>query len=345
MVAAVAALVVATTGGGFAWHHRQLQEAHGVPGDLPVGIASISVTGTGEIFKVLSNQGCTSPCSTVWKNDGSSWEKLATLQGSPQSPTDQVIRRIVMAPDGRNGWAWGESLYATLDGGATWSPITSGPWNRPYGIEDLDVGRTQVWVTAQTMATGRTLWHAPVGSDDWSQVHPPLVTMPGAGKVAPQHWMINSVLPDGRVDLLLGPFPHGVYDTVGGEYGWIRQTVRCSPLPPLLGGRVQAHRICGPLSYEAGRGGYSVPLKYSEVQVAVHAGTSSTPVGDADILYATDDRAVIATHSGIIPSDLRLGKDWRVEESSDTGDHVAFFTGEGRIFLSNDSGRHWIQMK
>ena len=253
-----------------------------------------------------------------------------------------------MAPDGRNGWAWGDhASYVTHDGGRSWTQMTTGPAAAPDSVYAVEAGQTQVWVSSSRSTGGSDLWRAAVGSDDWTRVQPPDVTMsPGATPVPPKHFTIDTVLPDGRLVLNLGPYPHGIYYTVGNEYGWTRQPQHCAPIPSLFGGRVQEHKVCGPIARDMGRSGTIIPLHYSSIEVAVRPGTASAPVGDDEVLFATRDRAVIATHAGLVPSDLHLGRDYRVEtgSSSESGAHVAFLTGGHRIFLSNDNGRHWTQV-
>ena len=144
------------------------------------------------------------------------------------------------------------------------------------------------------------------------------------------------MLPDGRVALDVG----SIY--VGDAGGWRGANVPCRHTGTLLGGDLSPRLICGPAGRDLNWGYYAEP-PYSTFQVGLHRLSTTSPVGQPDMLYVRGDRASIDTPSGVVASDLRLGSDDEVTDWSRSGDHVAILTQGHRVFLSNDSGRHWHQ--
>jgi hypothetical protein len=106
----------------------------------------------------------------------------------------------------------------------------------------------------------------------------------------------------------------------------------------LLGGDIPPQQICGPVGRNLNWGFFG---SYSQFQVGLHRLSASAPVGQPDMLYVSRTRASIDTPSGVVSSDLRLGSDDWVSDWSQSGDHVAIVTMGHRVFVSDDSGRHW----
>jgi hypothetical protein len=100
-----------------------------------VGTVAVAGTPAGEAFTVSANQGCTAPCSTIWKQDSSgSRTRLVTFVAKDAQYHEGPVVGIAMSPDGRDGWAWGEYLYATHDGGATRRGQSPGPRTAGLGF-------------------------------------------------------------------------------------------------------------------------------------------------------------------------------------------------------------------
>ena len=73
-------------------------------------IADLSVTATGERFKAVRDDGCASPCVAIWSQRGHApWVRTGTIH--------DLVAEVTMAPDGRNGWAPGQTaVWSTHDG-------------------------------------------------------------------------------------------------------------------------------------------------------------------------------------------------------------------------------------
>jgi hypothetical protein len=133
-----------------------------VIGQAAVGLAGYCRTGY-----------CTSMART--DNAGRSWYGLhAPLTGAPDGPSGVNQVRFL---DTENGWAFGPELFATHDGGATWTPVTVPGGMRVTSLET--VGSTAFAVFAQCTGTGRDfaagctrffLYSSPAAGNDWTPV-------------------------------------------------------------------------------------------------------------------------------------------------------------------------------
>ncbi len=238
--AATALAVVALVGGSVLLQHgrdnRSAPEpiTHGptsssttTPSDgagLHPQVVDVSTAGSA-VFRLTSNVGCTA-CSSVWLRDPTgAWTHLYDFSGSAAygGRVDQgfgPVEHLAMAADGRDGWAWGRRLWATHDGGHTWSIVTEGPGvHTVYGYS-LAVGTDVAWALRRTVAGG-SLWRTTLGSDTWQQVTdtPRLHHVAGSGFVG--------VLDDDRVALQVsGEGGSGSALVVGTTGSW-----RQVPLP------------------------------------------------------------------------------------------------------------------
>ena len=199
-VVVAAAVVAAVIGGTALQRHHSPSPTTPPPSraGLVVGPVAVSVTPAGEAFTVSANQGCATPCSTIWKQDSSgSRTRLVTLTGKDAQYLGGPVIGIAMSPEGRDGWAWGEHLYATHDGGRTWTTLTSGPGaDPPTGELDLIAGPDTTWAITRTV-DGARLWRTPVGQDAWVPAHLPT-------GIDPSMTFLADVLPHSRVAILSG---------------------------------------------------------------------------------------------------------------------------------------------
>ncbi len=74
-----------------------------------------------------------------------------------------------MSADGRDGFAWGLALWATHDGGSTWTLVTAGPGRRTVFGRGIAVGDHDVWALRRSQGTSSS-WRSALGSDTWQRV-------------------------------------------------------------------------------------------------------------------------------------------------------------------------------
>jgi photosystem II stability/assembly factor-like uncharacterized protein len=105
-------------------------------------------------------------------NYGQSWAEVdAPPAGQPDGATGVDQIRFLTQ---QNGWAYGPELYATHDGGATWTRITG----LPGRVIDLaTVGSSAFAVVGSCDGAGYAdgctsfaLYSSPASSNDWQQV-------------------------------------------------------------------------------------------------------------------------------------------------------------------------------
>jgi hypothetical protein len=77
----------------------------------------------------------------------------------------------------RDGWLYGDGLWATHDGGLSWHAISMSG-----GVRSLAAAHGGVWaLVSGNGGNEQQLWRSPVGSDSWTKV--PGVTVPATGDV------------------------------------------------------------------------------------------------------------------------------------------------------------------
>lgn len=147
-----------------------------LPADATKGPVAVSVTSVGTVFRLTMNVGCTA-CSTVWQNDASGgWVRLHDFGGeaSPGDPDPGhgPLDHLVMAANGKDGWAWGRWLFSTHDGGHRWERVRIRPdWNAS-GVNTVVVTGSSAWILV-AHERRHDLYRTPVGTDDWSAVPAP----------------------------------------------------------------------------------------------------------------------------------------------------------------------------
>lgn len=128
----------------------------------------------GEVYRLTWNLGC-SACSTVWLHDPSgSWTHLYDFAGRAAygghvTPRYGPVDTLTMAANGRDGWADGRLLWATHDGGRTWSVVEGGPGDRTIYGRDVAIGTHVAWAMRHRLSAG-SLWRTTLGSDSWQRV-------------------------------------------------------------------------------------------------------------------------------------------------------------------------------
>ncbi|HET6168483.1 MAG TPA: hypothetical protein VFE07_16755 [Marmoricola sp.] len=150
-----------------------------LPAGATQGVIDVSAVSSDSVYRLTTNVGCVA-CSTVWRRapggDGP-WERLhdfgADAYVGKVNAAFGPVTNLVMARGTDDGWAWGQRLYATHDGGRTWTHVTTGP-----GRIDGEFGHQVVltdkyaWSLLRT-DSGTELWSTSLGSDEWTRVDAP----------------------------------------------------------------------------------------------------------------------------------------------------------------------------
>lgn len=146
--------------------------------DLPAGasrgVVDVSVVSADRVFRLTANVGCAA-CSTVWQNDQSAeggWERLHDFgrdaYADAVDPRFGPVANLAMAANGEDGWAWGERLYSTHDGGHTWTSVTIGSGSE--ASHSVLLTERFAWSFFYADGLGPQLYRTPIDADDWSTV-------------------------------------------------------------------------------------------------------------------------------------------------------------------------------
>lgn len=296
------------------------------------GVVGLSVAGN-RVYRLTYDVGCRE-CDSVWlRQPSGGWERLYDFKGLAAYGGTRLgmtqfgpIDSFTMAPDGTDGWAWGQRFWSTHDGGRTWTAIAGGPGQRTLYGRKVVAGSRYAWA-ARTTFQGGTLWRSRVGSDSWRQV----AGAPGTDEL----WGIIGVLPDGGVAI-------GAYRSDGthrllvrGQPGsWSSTPVPFSSQASILesdggfwlqtgGSDPQIYRLRGSLfvHLRSAPGKYIVPLDAHRTLV------------DHDPVLVLDDTG--ATHATDLPSGTEPGAVQRTDDGT-----FWLIANEGKVFSSTD-GLHW----
>ena len=155
------------------------------PPPVPANFAPSSVTfvstGVGWVIGQAGTPGtCTGPnpniCTSLatTSNGGATWQGMPAPVAGPPEGARGVSE--VRSLDGVNGWAFGPQLYATHNGGQTWTRIDTHGM-RVTDLETVSDHTFAVWArctgTGPGFAAGCTsfsLYSTPAGQDQWSPV-------------------------------------------------------------------------------------------------------------------------------------------------------------------------------
>ncbi len=153
-----------------------------VPPPVPANFQPTSVTfiglHTGWVFGQAGTPGhcATQYCTSVARTDsaGQTWQGGPAPLAGPADGATGVSQIRFLNLD--NGWAFGPGLFATHDGGQTWTPVSTDGMR----VTDLEtVGDRAFAVFASCTGSGAdfaaqctkfTLYSSPAGTDDWTPV-------------------------------------------------------------------------------------------------------------------------------------------------------------------------------
>lgn len=165
-------------------------------GPVPAGFVPVSVTfDSPDHGWVLGDAPCaTPPCTSLLRtrDGGRTWHGIPAPAASVQTEGSTIagggarqVARVRFATD-TDGWAFGTSLYATHDDGATWAPVALSGVSGDQVIA-LEASNGTAWAlvahcNANPNRCGSvSLYRSSVGSDAWQPVGEPLnaIVRPG----------------------------------------------------------------------------------------------------------------------------------------------------------------------
>jgi photosystem II stability/assembly factor-like uncharacterized protein len=137
------------------------------------GVIDVSVVSADVVYRLTSNVGCVA-CSTVWRYDPSAdglWQRLHVF--SEDAYLGKVdaefgpVTNFVMSTNGRDGWAWGDRLFSTHDGGRTWTPIVVSQGDDSVQGHAVHLTDRSAWTLLRSDQFGATLFRSPILDDVW----------------------------------------------------------------------------------------------------------------------------------------------------------------------------------
>jgi hypothetical protein len=321
--------------------------------DLPAGatrgVVDVSVVSADRVFRLTTNVGCVA-CSTVWQNEQSAergWERLHDFGRDAYAdkvrPRFGPVANLAMATNGEDGWAWGERLYSTHDGGHTWTQVTIGSGSEPS--HSVSLTREFAWSFFYSDELGPQLYRTPIGADDWS-------TVPVADIAK-----VNTIETIGdRIVLEVfdkGPNPTLELSTDG--TAWSKVDKPCGGETAVYSAQSTAFIACpsdpGP---DNGATVYRLTEDLSSWEEFGHSeGTLGGILALADdrILFSyVGGRGLLITPSGSRPVDLGLRSGEEIGASSTAGGVtvVTTFTdqpNQHRLLRSDDGGLTWHEVE
>ena len=151
------------------------------------GVLSMTATSTRTIVVLgaLGNTGSCTPPDCVRlaqsRDGGRTFSALAIPDAALAGGTGATLRRSatnVRFGSSRDGWLYGDGLWATHDGGSSWHAVPMSG-----GVSSLAAAHGVVWaLVSANRGNDQHLWRSAVGSDSWTRV--PDVTVPASGDVA-----------------------------------------------------------------------------------------------------------------------------------------------------------------
>ena len=314
-----------------------------LPAGATVGAIDVAVPDADHVFKLTVNEGCVA-CSTIWLlgPDGT-WERLHDFSGREAysgrvDPLFGPIEYVDFAPDARNGWAWGKTLFSTHDGGRTWREVTDGPGAR------TDYGHW-VWIRDDKAFSlfrgeaGEYLYWTPVGRDDWQDW-----LLPGRPGVVDMFTTRDRVVvmtsSEGADQLHL-------LSTKDAPDDWTGLDLPCQGENQPYPAATEVFVLCG-----ADKGGAMV---YRTADMAswdlfghsdLTAVTAVVPLADDRLLLLGQPHDLLVTPAGSEPIDvgLRRGEEVFQHTSGVAGDTAYVVTSEHRILVSRDAGLTWSEL-
>lgn len=294
------------------------------PTSVPADVIDLAVPDADHLFALTRD-------SAVWlqQSDGG-WQRLQGFAGS--------VEYVELAPDARNGWAWGSGLWSTHDGGKTWSQITDGPGApTDYGYW-VHLTADRAWSLHRTDRDGMQLWSTPIGSDRWtSTLLPYRSSVVDMDTVGDRVVVLAASEGAGQLTLL----SRNSWDD------WTGLDLPCTGENQTYSAATAVFVQCG-----AEKGGAMVyrSADLASWQVFGHsdltAVTAAIPLSDDRLLLLGSPHDLLVTPAGSKPVDVGLTGDEEVfqETGGVAGDTAYLVTSKHRILVSKDAGLTWSQL-
>ncbi|MBM7786965.1 beta propeller repeat protein [Tenggerimyces flavus] len=130
----------------------------------------VSLTAAGPDRFWLLGKGTTGTADVMTTTDGGkTFTPVATIEATVAAGTNELkadsISSIRFAVDGDNGWAYGRALWATHDGGSTWSKVDS----LSGKVERLEIASGRAIALVKD-GDKWSAWGSPVASDEWTEL-------------------------------------------------------------------------------------------------------------------------------------------------------------------------------
>lgn len=138
--------------------------------EMAAEFTAVSFTAAGPDRFWLLGKGTTGTADVMTTTDGGkTFTPTATIEAPVAAGTNELkpdsISSIRFAVDGENGWAYGRALWATHDGGSTWTKVPS----MSGKVERLEVASGRAIALAKD-GDKWSAWGAPIDSDKWTQL-------------------------------------------------------------------------------------------------------------------------------------------------------------------------------
>jgi hypothetical protein len=314
----------------------------GLPPGATHGVIDVSVAAPDAVFRLTTNVGCVA-CSTIWRQDPSvegGWQRLhdfegKTAYGGEVDPSFGPVEYFAMSANGRDGWAWGQRLHSTHDGGRTWTQIDFGPGGLTDQGHGVQLSTNYAWSLFRSAESGTQLFRTPIGADDWATVR-----TPGLSGVSGIVTVGDRVVLEASGEGLTRP--RLLVSETGAT--WSELDLPCGGENEVLPAESVAFVLCadgtGATVYRSvDLTDWEVFGESTGVVSAVH------PLSDERLLIVGDAAtARLMTPSGTTPVDLGLRPGEETYRSSSSGELSYVTTFDSRLLGSTDGGHSWHEV-
>lgn len=287
--------------------------------DYPVMMLDASAPDT--VWAMTRDKDCPG-CTVLWKGDGEGeWESVYTFRVS-------VIRaQLLMAPDGRNGFAWfaSDHLEATHDGGRTW--VVPELDTRDVQIEMALAGTTAYANLTRSFEGYYRLFSSDLGSDGWAEV--PDGAKRGTSLVPFQDDILLLDHAD-PIASFLTPLddPEQVHVVPCSERDVVASAGMLWSTCPVRDGQQVLRSEDGSV--------------WSEFAIVPRAAPALYPISDSAVLMRSFDGPVRVSEPGVQQVEIDLGPNDTIDDVKFPSSEVGYVrTFAGFLYRSGDGGLTW----